>query len=709
MALSTALIALSASAGEKTMPPMYVFCGTGDHLCVRDREPVDSPATIGAMLEWMAKTYGISRLYWRGGQTMMWDRHCKVGRETVPQHDWAMWKRHLYRNLKINEAAVAAAKQNGMEAFLYTGLLEFGVQPDIGVVGPYLFEDELRMAHPEWCPVDRWGERRGPGAISFCYPEARRLVIERYLDNVERYGYDGMNFYTYVENCGIRYEDEFGFNQPIVDEFNKQYPGVDLHRDQLTAEQKQHWYRCRGKFVTDFLRELHAALTAKGKKLSVIVDAKEPDYAQPWWGKEIAACGRIHMDWRTWVREGIVDELWVQLADTAAQRKTLDLLLRECEGTPVRLTVRAVNPLEAGWQPYVQAGVTPVAVITWARNGIERVTLDATSLETLKSPDWRLRLQTVADIETGKLRADPAAVAALARDPQVLVRRRVIYALAALKATDQVHVLGQGLLDTESSVRIAAAGEMAKVNGPSSAARIIAALEKDGYCQMKAACVEALGAMKEQALPEVLKGVESSVYAVREVCVRALYELAKAGYLDQTYNPLRRSMLNGTEDERVRYHAIEGLVGLRAKLGAERQQQLASDLVALVAAESSVIGQLRAAWGLGYLYGVISPPLRAKAVATLADGFKKYGDGCTRSDAAFGWRVFGNAMLQYHKPGRDALEAMRVQRDDKWLAWVAYEVVHLPHRWCRIVQISEDEAVRSHEKYAPPFPGYREW
>ena len=707
--IAAGLLCPDTHAGEQGVMPLHVFCGTGDHLWVREREPVDSPAVIEAMLEWMAKTYRIKRLYWRGGQTMMWDKHYRIGKETPLQYDWTAWKHHLYNDLKINEAAVAAAKRNGMEVFLYTGLFEFGVQPDIGIVGPYLFEDELRIEHPEWCPVDRWGERRCPGPISFCYPEARKLVIERYVDNLERYGYDGINFYTYVENCGIRYVDEFGFNQPIVDEFNKRYPTVDLRKDKLTPSQKTHWYRCRGRFVTDFLRELHTALAAKGKKLSMILDAKEPDYAQPWWGKKIAGTGLIHMDWRTWVAEGIVDELWVQLGETANQRETLDLLLRECRGKPVKLTVRAVSPFDTGWEPYVTAGVTPIAVITWARNGIERFTLEPASLETLKSSDWRLRLQTVADIETGRIEADATIVAALAKDPHVLVRRRVMYALAALNATDRVSVLEDGMFDTESSVRIAAAGALAKVNGENSPARILSALERDGYFQMKLACVEALGAMKERSLSCLLRGMESPVYAVREVSVRGLYELGKSGFLDQAYPPLRTAMLNRGEDERVRYYAVDGLVSLRLQLATARQEQLADDLITIADEDLSVMVQLHAAWGLGHMYGVLPSSLREKALRTLAEGFQEYGDGCDRPDAAFGWRVVGNAMLQYHRAGRDALEQMRAQGRDKWLGWLAYEVVHLPHRSCRIVPVDEREAIDTHEKYAPPFPGYRRW
>jgi HEAT repeat protein len=703
-------LATSANPARDNVPDsLYAFCGTGDHLWVRDREPVDSPATIEAMFQWMAATYGIRRLYWRGGQTMIWDKHYKVGKEAPPQYDWAAWKHHLYNRLKINQAAVAAGKRNGMEMFLYTGLFEFGVQPDIGIVGPYPFEDELRIEHPEWCPVDRWGQRRCPGPISFCYPAARKLVIERYVDNIQRFGYDGVNFYTYVENCGIRYPDEFGFNQPIVDEFNKEYPNVDLRKDKLTLSQKTHWYRCRGKFVTDFLRELHAALSEKGKKVSVILDAREPDYTQPWWGKKIAGTGMIQMDWRTWVDQGIVDELWVQLGPTAKQRQTLDLLLNATAGSGVKLTVRAIDPFDAGWAPYTKAGVTPIAVITSPRNGIERFSLHSTSLDTLKSPDWMLRLQSLADVENGKIKADAVSVAPLAKDPHVLVRRKAMYALAAINATDRVSVLEDGMFDAESSVRMAAAGALGKVNGPNSAARIISALEKDAYFQMKMASAEALSAMEQRALPDVIRGMESPVYAVREVCARSLYDIGKAGFQSQVYAPLRTAMLNRKEDDRVRYFAAEGLVGLRLELEAEEQRQLASDLMVIAAQESSPTVQLRAAWGLGYMYGLLTPELRQRALETLCDGFRKYGDRCDRSDGAFGWRVFGNAILNYHGPGRGKLEEMRIQTDDKWLAWLAYEVVHLPHRWAKIVQVDEQDAVRDHEKYAPPFPGYRKW
>jgi guanyl-specific ribonuclease Sa len=671
---------------------------------------VDSPATIEAMAEWMAKTYGITRLYWRGGQMGIWDSEYKIGADTPLQYDWNRgWVRHLQNDLGINETAVRAAKRQGMEVFLYTGLFEHGVQPDVGIISPYLFEDRLRREHPEWCPVDRWQERRCPGPLCFGYPEVRRALVERYLRSVVGNGYDGMTFYTYVENVGLRHADEFGFNPPIVEEFAKHCHDVDLRRDKLTDEQKAIWYRCRGKFVTDFLRDLHTALAKQGRKLSIILDAKNPDHPQPWWGKKAPGTGLIHMDWRAWIEQGIVDELWVQLGATADQQALLDELLRLCRGKPIRLVVRTPDPFSATWNRYVAAGVTPVAVVTAPRNGIERLTLDPIGPDSLCSADWRQRAQAADDAAAGKLRVPAKAIAPLSRDPHVLVRRKSMYALAALQATAHVAEIEAGLFDSESSVRIAAAAALATVHGSDSAQKLLTALERDGYFQFKEACIDGLAGMKEKALPASLTGLKSAVPAVREVCVRALYQLGKGGLAREVWEPLRAALLDAGTDWQVRYWAVDGLVGLRLEATIAQQQQFGADLLMILDSPAPTGLQLHAAWGLGYLAGLL-PAAQADAVrGCLARLFRQFGDGCTRSDAAFGWRVVGNALMQSGQPGVDLLEAMRQQRKDKWLAWIAYEVVHVPQKSPDMIIVPESEAVAAHDRHAPPFPGIRPW
>ncbi|MDF2725534.1 MAG: lyase domain protein repeat-containing protein, partial [Paenibacillus sp.] len=380
---------------------MYVYCSNGDHLITRKKEPVDSPAAVEAMLEWMSSSYDVKRMYWRGAGEQLWDMSMKYGKETANIYDWVQWRRQTFQQ-GTTQAAVSAAKKFGMDIFMYTSLFDYGVQPDIGIIGPYLFEDRKRIERPDWCMIDRWGERRCPGPYEFAYPEARQFVIRRFVDYVTEHHFDGINFYTYVENCGMRYVDEFGFSEPVVQLFRERYPDTDLRRDRLTEEQKRHWYACRGTFVTDFVRELHAELAVRGKKLSIILDANDPDYTQPWWSRSVPGMGFIRMDWQQWVKEGIVDELWVQLDAVASQTATLDRLLGICSGTAVKLTFRTPNPFDPVWEPYREAGVTPVTVITSPVNGIERLSATLPTSDHLASGSWIERAQSLADMADGR-------------------------------------------------------------------------------------------------------------------------------------------------------------------------------------------------------------------------------------------------------------------------------------------------------------------
>jgi hypothetical protein len=268
--LAASIAAAPPTAGHR---PVDVYCSTGDHLWVAEREPVDSPAAIEAMMEWMSATYGARRICWRGGGSEIWDRHYKVGADRPVQYDWAVnWKRELFREGNISAAAVRAAHAREMEIYLYTGLFEHGVQPDVGIIAPYLIEDRLRIRHPEWCMLDRWGERRCPGPLSLAYPQVRARLVERMVESVRRFGWDGVTFYTYVENVGLRYPDEFGFNEPVIALFQQRYPDTDPRGD-LTTQQREHWRRCRGTFVTRYLRELHEALAAESADLTLILDS----------------------------------------------------------------------------------------------------------------------------------------------------------------------------------------------------------------------------------------------------------------------------------------------------------------------------------------------------------------------------------------------------------------------------------------------------
>jgi hypothetical protein len=288
-----------------------------------------------------------------------------------------------------------------------------------------------------------------------------------------------------------------------------------------------------------------------------------------------------------------------------------------------------------------------------------------------------------------------------------------VQALAALHATEQAVVLEEALSDPESSVRIAAALALGQAHGPGSAAAVLAALEKDGYFQFKMGCVEALTA--SASIAQLQAALTNPRLQVREVAARALYKLGCRDRTQAVYPLLRTVALNAAEDYRLRYYALEGLLGLRKGLTPDQQRQLTADCMVFLAGpadrEEAITLHLKAAEALGYLASPPDSGGREQALTALVEFFKGYGDGCARVDAAYGWRIAGNAILRFGPPGRAHLEALRSQRTDKWLAWLAYEVAYLEQRpnGGKPCLVDEKKAMAQHDQFAPPFPGWRRW
>jgi len=707
----------------QTKPPkLYAYVTCGDNQWNLDSLPVDSPATVEAIFEFLSKTFHIKRVYWRGEQDRMWSQYMHFRSENPLYYDhFVHWLGYLNNQLKLNDIAVATAHHHGMEIYIFDGLFDFGGTADTSGDGmyPYIHEDRLRIEHPEWVAIDRWGERVAPGPIEFCYPEARQALVSRYLHHVTQYGYDGIFFYTYVENCGARYLDEYGFNEPIVKEYEHRY-GVDIRKYPFN---KEAWYRLRGEYMTQFVGELHAALAAKGRKLSLAIYPPTPNYPEAWDGGrvDIPQGGNVYLDWEGWVEKGIVDELFVWWRGD--QKALLNRMETVCKGRRVELTVAANKPFDAGWQSFMDAGVTPVSV--WAPGfQIDRMSLKSSTAEVLKNSDWRWRMQGLADVTAGKLKVEASEVAALTRDPHVLVRRHAMFALGALQAEAYVGLLEAGLTDEESSVRIASAVALGKVNGPESPRRMLEALQKDNRFQMRLACVEALAAMKERALPVLLEGLKSATPEVRDVCVRVLAAEAPACEPNPSTQAERAacvpvpgrnglpgaqeallSVLRTEKEDLPLFYAINALAGYRSP------EVIAALLLWLGQGPAKV--QMWVAQTLTQMASAMLPAQSKQMLTALAGLFREFGDDCRRTDGAWGWRTVGNAMLACGAAGRDMLESMSTerrgadQRQDRWLAWAAYQVLYVPQTPEKNTLCDEQQAIEIHEKYAPPFPGRR--
>ena len=57
--------------------------------------------------------------------------------------------------------------------------------------------------------------------------------------------------------------------------------------------------------------------------------------------------------------------------------------------------------------------------------------------------------------------------------------------------------------------------------------------------------------------------------------------------------------------------------------------------------------------------------------------FRQYGDGCERTDRAWGWRLLGNSLLRFGQDGEAALKALLADGTNRELSDRAWRILHL--------------------------------
>src|SRR5262249_27092427 len=106
--------------------------------------------------------------------------------------------------------------------------------------------------------------------------------------------------------------------------------------------------RLRGEYLTEFFRELRAALKKQGTKIAVCVDGRDPELPALWSHNNVRTAGLIHINVARWAREGLVDEVnvWAAPDDEA---KALVRCRELCRGTAtIASAFRTRGPLPAG-------------------------------------------------------------------------------------------------------------------------------------------------------------------------------------------------------------------------------------------------------------------------------------------------------------------------------------------------------------------------
>ncbi len=663
--------------------------------------PYDSDAINRANFESVQKDWGITRVFWRGGQDKYLHEYADFVKDETILHslfwDW------LFEHDEANSNAVKICKDLGLNVWLWTGLFEFGADKDTGgsVLLPFLWQHKLRTNNPEWLPVNKYGTRRQDGPIEFCYPEARAAFIQTLKTFLLQEGYEGIVFYTYVENFGTRYLDEFGFNQPIVDEFKKRY-GVDIRTEPFD---KQAWADLRGEYVTQFLRELKSELKPHNIKVGVEISSGEienedpiPNLPSPWpgiWSKaDKHRIGRISMDWRAWVDEGLIDELSVaRPGDENVAQELLDYCQAHNKNVQVSVWRQKYQTTPEGAIP-----LYPVLSSEYAfpkeqyQNPPNNFDNPAKTLA--EGDKWEKR-QVLHLAIINRITLDLESMAAATTDEDVYVRRMAISALGESGLPEAVPFIEAKLDDPENAVRCLAAVTLSSMAGPDSLKKILDAIVSHGNMQYNLfAVTPAVRQMKSKGtLGAAQKNMLRDYFTHTNPGVRqaVVYAVKGTGLAPEFKNELM-NMASSDSDDFCKATAMRALpvFGIEAVFPVLKKNMEGTNEVM----------QVRAAEAFEMQAGIGLHPYEDKVLSLLLQQFKKYGSDSKRSDLEWGWRSVGNAIVAIGSAGEAALEElMRNPQTDEQLAELAWRVVYIPQQRRKYVNSSIEQDELAHRKH----------
>ncbi|NUQ62765.1 MAG: HEAT repeat domain-containing protein [Pirellulales bacterium] len=690
-----ATVQLAAAQTGQSLPET-VYVSTGDNHWMH-YNPMDSKVSIEAAFEVFATQLGVDTVWWRGLQTDCLLKHSVLRPQNRRYYGWVEWGRHLHGTVGVDQIAVAAARKHKIQIWGVTGLFEFGCQADTPVYGdyPYFVEDKIRVAHPEWIPLNRYGTRRQAGLLDFSYPEARKAVVDDFTSHVVETGYDGIVLFTYSESFQFRYLDEYGYSAPVVEEFRRRW-GVDIRTQPFD---KEAWARLKGEYVTQLLRELHAAFARHGKKICVLLEPLDVDLPMHWRpsaNEHEPSAGRILIDWQTWAKEGIVDELCVF---APGNDQSLKRVVDGCRGTSVR--VSTYNQAGAGLLPGVKR-VTgrgqSLESVCLREPQIQKLPVDR-RIELLKEGDVDARRCLLREIASGRLRAGAEKVAPLLDDPDLYIRRGALRALAALKDPAAVAAMEAALGDREHSVRLQAAESLKDVHGPDTAKKIVDVIRREGTFQFN--YVVAVPTLVELAKDDM--GFIVGLLTDRDCWVRRTAAFVLEATAGPDYGPAKPALIEAAlhdSDPWVRELALSAL----GRWG--RDPEVISVFFQSLEDGDNAVQVRGGARMLGRVLG--SPasgatPEGRKAIDALAGLFRKYGEGCRREDADWGWRVVGNSLLAFGPEGEVRLRQMQEEADPQ-LAELAWRVVCMRQEMSRYCRATEDQDAALHPQWPKHVP-----
>jgi hypothetical protein len=288
---------------EELKNPNIVSVSWGDHLIFGEGDGrLDTPPAVRRRMRRWKTDLGAGIIHWRCTRDKI---KGKFSRARGYRHFYLSGAKTVEWDA-LNEVP-EYAHEIGLKVFLYVALCDEGWPLLPKKIREVSFHNKMHCQHvtwqsdfsrnnPQYAQVDRTLKHHQCGVLSLAYPEVRRHFIGRFQSLLAAGNFDGLFVCLRSQSRPADFADQFGFDQPIRDEFLKRY-GKDIWIEDFDLRQ---WRDLQGEYLTVFLKELNESLKANHYLLAA--GAPRGDILGP-------PFGNASLQWRTWVDMGIVDHL----------------------------------------------------------------------------------------------------------------------------------------------------------------------------------------------------------------------------------------------------------------------------------------------------------------------------------------------------------------------------------------------------------------
>ena len=247
---------------------------------------------------------------------------------------------------------------------------------------------ELAKRHPDWLTQRRDGTKiwkEGPHDrlwLNPYRPEVQQFIKDLVVEIVTKYDVDGIQF---DDHFGLPYD--FGYDAFTVALYKKEHGGQSPPADPKNAE----WVRWRANKITDFLTQVFRAV--KERKSNVIISLS-PNPLQFSYNYSLA-------DWANWERQGLIEELIVQV-----YRNDLNSFINELQRPEMEAAKRHI-PTAIGVIAGVKPSPVPIAQIQQQVQAVRKRGFAGESLFFYESL-WNLGKETPSERQSALKKLFPA-------------------------------------------------------------------------------------------------------------------------------------------------------------------------------------------------------------------------------------------------------------------------------------------------------------